>query len=124
MATGGRGPTRNRGRGTGGVDGATARRSASARPGRPTRAERPAPQDVNLRAQLPYFLIRVAALAVITVILVAVGLNLLMALLVGFAVAGLLTWPLGRMQRRAAQRAAQRPDARNAGNAGNSGNAG
>lgn len=63
-------------------------------------------QDVDLRVQLPYFLIRLAALVVITVVLAVVGVNLLLSVLIGFAVAGLLTWPLGRMQRRAAQRAA------------------
>jgi MFS superfamily sulfate permease-like transporter len=68
-------------------------------------------QDVDLRVQLPYFLIRLAALVVITVVLAVVGVNLLLAVLIGFAVAGLLTWPLGRMQRRAAQRSAAAKDA-------------
>ncbi|MCM3923317.1 hypothetical protein ND748_16825 [Frankia sp. AiPs1] len=68
-------------------------------------------QDVDLRVQLPYFLIRLAALVVITVVLAVVGVNLLLAVLIGFAVAGLLTWPLGRMQRRAAQRSAAAGDA-------------
>jgi Flp pilus assembly protein TadB len=91
MTGGGRGEPKGRGSGSG---------------GRPAR-QRPAEEDVDLRVQLPYFLARLAALVVITVVLALVGVNLVLALLLGFAVAGLLTWPLGRMQRRAARRAAQ-----------------
>ncbi|SNQ50507.1 conserved hypothetical protein [Frankia canadensis] len=47
---------------------------------------------------------------VITVVLALVGVNLLLAVLLGFVVAGLLTWPLGRMQRRAARRASHPDD--------------
>jgi hypothetical protein len=56
--------------------------------------------------QLPYFLARLAALVVVTVVLGLLGLHVLLAVLIGFIVAGLLTWPLGRMQRRAAARSA------------------
>ncbi|WP_243407925.1 DUF4229 domain-containing protein, partial [Frankia canadensis] len=80
------------------------------RPSGPARREAPAQQDVDLRAQLPYFLVRLAVLVVITVVLALVGVNLLLAVLLGFVVAGLLTWPLGRMQRRAARRASHPDD--------------
>ncbi len=119
MATNGRGTAKGRGRGsgrskaagTGGPDrpvgdGRSAGGGQSGDAGRAGRRERPPMQDVDLRVQLPYFLIRLAALVVLTVVLAVVGVNLLLSVLIGFAVAGLLTWPLGRMQRRAAQRAA------------------
>ncbi len=54
--------------------------------------------------QLPYFLARLAVLVILTVVLVVVDVPLLLALLIGFAAAGLATWPIGRMQRRAAAR--------------------
>ncbi|MBE3203125.1 hypothetical protein IHE48_19535 [Frankia sp. CH37] len=57
-----------------------------------------------MRVQLPYFLARLAVLVVLAVVLIVAGVNLVLALLIAFAVAGLLTWPLGRMQRRAADR--------------------
>ncbi|KPM51497.1 hypothetical protein ACG83_34130 [Frankia sp. R43] len=57
-----------------------------------------------MRVQLPYFLGRLAVLVVLAVVLIVAGVNLVLALLIAFAVAGLLTWPLGRMQRRAAAR--------------------
>ncbi|MCK9894276.1 DUF4229 domain-containing protein [Frankia sp. AgB32] len=94
-----------RGPGRSGGAGRPTKNAASRRPARPAR---PAQADVDLRVQLPYFLARLAALVVITVVLALVGVNLLLAVLIGFVVAGLLTWPLGRMQRRAAQRAASR----------------
>ncbi|MCK9925683.1 hypothetical protein MXD62_00620 [Frankia sp. Mgl5] len=71
--------------------------------GRAGRAPEVAP---DLRVQLPYFLIRLAVLVILSVVLIAVGVAPLLGILIGFAVAGLLTWPLGRMQRRAAQRSA------------------
>ncbi|CAI7975575.1 conserved hypothetical protein [Frankia sp. Hr75.2] len=72
---------------------------------RPRREPEVAP---DLRVQLPYFLIRLAVLVILTVVLIAVGVAPLLSVLIGFAAAGLLTWPLGRMQRRAAQRSAER----------------
>ncbi len=124
MATNGRGAAKGRGRGsgrskaagTGGPDrpaggGRSAGGGQAGDAGRAGRRQRPPMQDVDLRVQLPYFLIRLAALVVITVVLAVVGVNLLLAVLIGFVVAGLLTWPLGRMQRRAAQRAAAGRDA-------------
>ncbi|OHV38991.1 hypothetical protein CC117_03425 [Parafrankia colletiae] len=53
---------------------------------------------------MPYFLARLAVLVILTVVLVVVNVPLLLALLIGFAAAGLATWPIGRMQRRAAAR--------------------
>lgn len=65
-------------------------------------------EDVDLRVQLPYFAARLGVFAVLTVVLLVVGVAPLLAVLVGLAVAGFLTWPLGRMQRRAAARATAR----------------
>ncbi|MCK9874779.1 hypothetical protein MXD59_03095 [Frankia sp. Ag45/Mut15] len=62
------------------------------------------PSDVDLRAQLPYFVARLAVLVLVTVVLALMGVSVLLAVLIGFVVAGLLTWPLGRLQRRAARR--------------------
>lgn len=71
---------------------------------RHTRAGRQNETAPDLRVQLPYFLARLAALVILTVILVVAGVAPLLALLIGFVVAGLLTWPLGRLQRRAAEK--------------------
>lgn len=115
MVTGGRGvpkdrrekrdsrPNRGSGPGSGPRPGSGARQGAGSTEGS-AGGQRPAPADIDLRAQLPYFLARLAVLVVITVVLALVGVNLILSLLIAFAVAGVLTWPLGRMQRRAAQR--------------------
>ncbi len=120
MAGGGRGAPKdrgpadqgpaNRGRGTGRSGGSERpkRNGASQRRPGPARPDRPEQADVDLRAQLPYFLARLLVLVGITVVLALVGVNLVLSVLIGFVVAGLLTWPLGRMQRRAAQRSANR----------------
>jgi hypothetical protein len=81
-------------------------KSGGAKPG-----ERPAtpPDAVDLRAQLPYFAARFAVFVVIAVVLIVLGVAPLFAVVFGLASAGVLTWPLGRMQRRAARRAARRP---------------
>jgi len=82
-------------------------RGGSSQPGR--KAEPAAAPD--LRVQLPYFAARIAVFAVAVVVLVIVGLAPVLAVLLGLTVAGVLTYPLGRMQKRAARRAA---DARGA----------
>ncbi|CAO5176175.1 DUF4229 domain-containing protein [Frankia sp. AiPs1] len=91
---------------------ATGGSAAKGRGGKTDRPKPPAkgspPADPNLRAQLPYFVARLAVLVVVTVVLAVTGVNVVLAVLIGFVVAGLLTWPLGRMQRRAAQRSSQR----------------
>jgi Flp pilus assembly protein TadB len=86
--------------------------SGGEKPGGPKPpADRPKPpaDAVDLRVQLPYFAARLAAFVALAVVLIVVGISPLFAILLGLAAAGLLTWPLGRMQRRAAQRAARRP---------------
>ncbi|CAO5230852.1 DUF4229 domain-containing protein [Frankia sp. AgKG'84/4] len=116
MAGGGRGAPKDRGsqdggrgRGRSGGPERPKKNGASQRPAGPARPPaRPEQADVDLRAQLPYFLARLLVLVAITVVLALVGVNLVLSVLIGFVVAGLLTWPLGRMQRRAAQRSANR----------------
>ncbi|WP_322748807.1 MULTISPECIES: hypothetical protein [unclassified Frankia] len=69
----------------------------------------PDPTPPNLRVQLPYFAARIAVLVMVLVVLLILGVNPVLALLSGLVIAGVLTYPLGRMQRRAAERAAGRP---------------
>ncbi len=75
--------------------------------GRPT----PEPVPPDLRVQLPYFAARIAALLVVLAILLILSVNPILALLVGLVIVGVLTYPLGRLQRKAAQRAAGRAGA-------------
>jgi hypothetical protein len=57
--------------------------------------------------QLPYFAARIAVFAVAVAVFAAVlDLVLIYAVLFGLVTAGVLTYPLGRMQKRAARRAA------------------
>ncbi|WP_322780840.1 hypothetical protein [Frankia sp. Cas4] len=76
-----------------------------------TAPDRTAPDRTppNLRVQLPYFAARIAVLVMVLVVLLILGVNPVLALLSGLVIAGVLTYPLGRMQRRAAERAAGRP---------------
>ncbi|ONH29923.1 hypothetical protein BL253_15370 [Pseudofrankia asymbiotica] len=57
-----------------------------------------------MRAALPYFLIRIAVFAVITVVLILVGFYVLWALLIGMIAASVVTWPIARIQKRVARR--------------------
>ncbi|KLL12759.1 hypothetical protein FrCorBMG51_02570 [Protofrankia coriariae] len=61
-----------------------------------------------MRVQLPYFAARIAALLVMLTILLILSVNPLLAILAGLVIVGVLTYPLGRLQRRAAQQAAGR----------------
>ncbi len=72
--------------------------------GRPVAGQAPA----SLRVQLPYFAARIAALLVMLTILLILSVNPVLAILAGLVIVGALTYPLGRSQRRAAQRAAAR----------------
>ncbi|WP_086055211.1 MULTISPECIES: hypothetical protein [Protofrankia] len=63
---------------------------------------------LGLRVQLPYFAARIAALLVMLTILLILSVNPLLAILAGLVIVGVLTYPLGRLQRRAAQQAAGR----------------
>ncbi|MBX6389689.1 MAG: hypothetical protein IRZ08_11955 [Frankia sp.] len=67
-------------------------------------AKRPTPPPPDLKAALPYFLARFAVFIVLTFTLLLVGLSWLPAVLAGMVAAGVLTYPLARMQRRAAER--------------------
>ncbi len=66
------------------------------------------PAPVDLRVQLPYFAVRIAVLLVALAVLLILDVNPILAVLSGLVIAGVLTYPLGRMQRRAADRAADR----------------
>jgi hypothetical protein len=50
--------------------------------------------------------VRIAVLAVAVTVFIALHFNLIYAVLFGMVVAGVLTYPLNRMQKRAARRAA------------------
>ncbi|OHV49361.1 hypothetical protein [Pseudofrankia sp. BMG5.36] len=65
---------------------------------------KPEHQPDDLKAALPYFLIRIAVFAVITVILILVGFYVLWALLIGMIAASVVTWPIARIQKRVARR--------------------
>ena len=58
----------------------------------------------DLKAALPYFLIRIAVFLVLTVVLMAVGFYVIWALLIGMAAAAVVTWPIARIQKRVARR--------------------
>jgi hypothetical protein len=60
----------------------------------------------DLMVQLPYFAARIAVFAVAVAVFAVLGFVLIYAVLFGLVVAGVLTYPLGRMQKRAARRAA------------------
>jgi hypothetical protein len=68
----------------------------------------PPPAPPDLRVQLPYFAARIAALIVVLVVLLCFDLNPVFAVLSALVITGVLTYPIGRMQRRAAERAAGR----------------
>ncbi len=105
----------NAGRPNAGRPPAGAKRTAGSGDGsvpRPVPAVLPSPPDPtppNLRVQLPYFAARIAVLVMVLVVLLILGVNPVLALLSGLVIAGVLTYPLGRMQRRAAERATGRP---------------
>jgi len=61
----------------------------------------PAP---DLKAALPYFLIRIAVFLVLTVVLILVGFYVLWALLIGMIAASVVTWPIARIQKRVSRR--------------------
>jgi hypothetical protein len=65
---------------------------------------KPAPQPLDLRAALPYFLIRIAVFLVLTVVLIAIGFYVMWALLIGMAAAAIVTWPIARIQKRVSRR--------------------
>ena len=73
---------------------------------RPRQKQQQEPPELHLRVQLPYFLARIGVFAVLTVVFLLVGFGLFLSVVLGFAAAGILTWPIGRMQRRAAEQAA------------------
>ncbi|SBW28701.1 hypothetical protein [Protofrankia symbiont of Coriaria ruscifolia] len=81
------------------------------RPGQSARRPGPDLAPPDLRVQLPYFAARIAALLVVLAILLILSVNPILALLAGLVIVGVLTYPLGRLQRKAAQRAAGRADA-------------
>jgi Flp pilus assembly protein TadB len=74
---------------------------------------KPPPREPDdLAAALPFFLIRFGVFVVITVVLwFAVGLNPLFAVLFGLIVGAVVTWPIARMQKRAARAGAAKPAA-------------
>ncbi len=73
-------------------------------PQRRRASEPAAPPD--LKVQLPYFAARIAVFAIALAVFIGLHFNPIYAALFGLVVAGVLTYPLGRMQKRAARRAA------------------
>ncbi|OHV41699.1 MULTISPECIES: hypothetical protein [Pseudofrankia] len=90
---------------------AKARPVTTVRPKKATaeKPEKPVHEPADLKAALPYFLIRIAVFAVITVVLILVGFYVLWALLIGMIAASVVTWPIARIQKRVAHRDTAKP---------------
>jgi hypothetical protein len=79
---------------------------------RKARRPKPEPEPIDLRAALPWFLARIAIFVVIAAVLwVAVGLNLLLAVLLGLIGGALAGYPLARIQKRVSRESAGKPRA-------------
>jgi hypothetical protein len=74
----------------------------------PATPEEDAAASAAIRAQAPYFAIRVGLLAVVLVVLLVVGVTPLLAAIIALGVVGVASYPLGRRQRAAADAARAR----------------
>jgi|GEM_PF-6729105 len=74
----------------------------------PATPEEDAAASAAIRAQAPYFAIRVGLLAVVLVVLLVVGVTPLLAAIIALSVVGVASYPLGRRQRAAADAARAR----------------
>ncbi|MBL7517220.1 hypothetical protein I6A84_03545 [Frankia sp. CNm7] len=75
------------------------------------KARKPEIEPPDLKAALPYFLVRIAVFVVLTMVLIAVGVNVIWSLLFGMAAAAVVTYPIARIQKRVSRRQGDTPAA-------------